>query len=542
MGLRETILRGIAGLLAAPRAAVKPSRSAQVLRQQTYDASGKWTPTSVQAAIDAHEVGNFSESAQLATAMGRDDRMSACLKTRLNAITGANGIDFAIVPPDGGTEELAKRVELWWPNVMTDAVQRALASDTIMMGVAIGRVHWEIRAKEWLPVRVEHWHLSGARFDTDLQRYVVAHQGGEEVIEPGDPNWLVIEPGGQQSWMCGAVRALGMAYVMRQWNWRDWARFNERHGLPILVLKEPSGMDKDVKDGFFASVRRMGSTGILRLPTDTNGEGYDAQMLEAKDNGFDTFDKFKDALNVAIAVCLLGQNLTTEVSGGSFAAAKVANMVRSDYLIADTEVLSSAERDGIIKPWGRYNVAGWDDDKAPWPYWDCEPAEDLTASAGTFETLGKALTQLKANKVPVDIELMAERFNIPLVEGAKLPDFTEDAPAPVAVPPEQVDTKKPAKAQLRSGPQAKADGFVDGQLYVDDVVDNARAKAGEAFAGSLLADLLDVINGQTDYEGLREAVLAKYASAKSPDEVRDLVRKALVLADLAGVKAVRDDS
>jgi hypothetical protein len=37
-------------------------------------------------------------------------------------------------------------------------------------------------------------------------------------------------------------------------------------------------------------------------------------------------------------------------------------------------------------------------------------------------------------------------------------------------------------------------------------------------------------------------VLAAYRDAASPAEVRDLTRKALVLADLAGALAVREDA
>jgi phage gp29-like protein len=553
MGILDRILDRVLGPVLAQAAAApaeKERGTTKIMRQPTIEWGTKWSVDSVTAALTAHEGGDFSRSALLVDAMGRDDRISGCLNTRLNAITGANGIDFTIVAPEGGREEYAKAVQKWWPEVVTDAAQKAIASDMIMMGLAIARVHWDTSAKQWLPKKIERWHLTHVRWDDSIDRFIVSHEGGQEIIEPGDPNWLVLTPGGDRSWMGGAVRALGLAYVMRQWDWRDWARFNERHGLPIILLREPPTQEPAQKEAFFAAVRRMGTTGILRLPfSQTHEDGFDAQMMEAKDRGFDSFDKFLTALNIAIAVLLLGQNLTTEVKGGSFAAASAHELVRGDYLVSDTENLASGERDGLIKPWGRFNIAGWDDAQAPWPFWNCDPPADLVQEGTKLKTFGEALSQFKTTKTPVDIEQLAEKFGVPLLDGAERPDFSQVEEPVVDPNADPAKAKPPAKEKARAQAKTMAPGYIEGQLYVDDVVDSARAGAGKGLKASLLDELLEVIrnakpgeDGKPNYDAIRAAVIEKYRNAKSPEEVRDITRCALVMGDLAGTAAVRQDA
>jgi hypothetical protein len=114
-----------------------------------------------------------------------------------------------------------------------------------------------------------------------------------------------------------------------------------------------------------------------------------------------------------------------------------------------------------------------------------------------------------------------------------------------AKPKAPADPKKPANAHVRlaSGLAAKdTEGFVAGQLYVDDLVDSAEAEASKVLAADFLAELLAAIEGADSYEAIRMAVLGKYRASASPEELRELTRKALVLAELAGVFAVQQDA
>ena len=553
--MADGLLQRAGELIGAIMAAIAPTPGvrggSKIVRQPAVESSSAWSIDSVRAALDLHERGDFSRSAQLVEAMGRDDRISSCLNTRLFALASSNGPEFSIQPPEGAGETgdaLAKDVSAWWFGALPDATLRQLLSDAVMIGVAFARVEWVMSGKRWTIANVERWRPANIRWDADGRRFMARTDAEEVAIDPSDPAWLVIAPGGAEPWMCGAVRALGFAFVARQWNWRDWARFNERHGLPLLVIKEPPVTDIAQRDAFFLSLKRMGSQGILRLPQSADGvSGYDASMLEAKDAAHATFEAFRMALDVSIAVLLLGQNLTTEVQGGSLAAATAHNRVRGDYLAADAESMSSPLRDGLVIPWCVYNLPGFDPAQAPWPTWETSAPEDLGTESTTLKTFGEAVTSIRNAGVPLDVLELAQRFRVPLLEGADVADVVQ--PAAQAAPgqpttPKDAGGKKTAKALATASgiPLMESSGFVEGQTFVDDVVDNYRADAGRAVRSMLLTELLAAIDGATTYEGVRAAVLKAYAGAASPEQTRDLVQKALVLCDLAGAASARQDA
>src|SRR5690606_6344360 len=132
---------------------------------------------------------------------------------------------------------------------------------------------------------------------------------------------------------------------------------------------------------------------------------------------YDSFDKFLDRLNVAIAIYLKGQNLTTEVSQGTYASTGWHMRVRRDYAANDALALGEAIRTQLIQRWGRYNVSGWDDGAAPWPQWDLSIPEDQAQVATTLKTGMEAVALMKTSGDPIDLDAVYARLGIPLIKG-----------------------------------------------------------------------------------------------------------------------------
>jgi phage gp29-like protein len=395
-----------------------------------------WTVARVLNALDLHESGDFSESAQLAAAFGRDDRISACINTRVRALLSRGSVGFSVEPSDisklARVKELACAVQaIHWKACPEHALARILG-DGVVLGVSIARIHWELDGETWRPW-LEPWDMQFARWDDTKGCYVVSAREGFFDVVPGTGEWLVYEPAGKFGWMAGAVRALGLPFIFRAFDQKDWARFCEKHGSPILAVTEPNEDAKPgQKEAFYKRLRNLGREGVIRLPQDKEGKkGFSVDFIEPKDTAWKTFEAWLIRLDVNIAIHLLGQNLSTEVQGGSLAASRTQNLVRHDYMSADGEGLATCLRHYVWMPWGRFNFAWFTDDElAPWPRWNTAPPEDLTARAKQFLDAANALEKLLRAKFPVNLEKFAEIFGLPMLtpeERAKLEELAKQA-------------------------------------------------------------------------------------------------------------------
>lgn len=418
---------------------------------ESWNFGGTWSADDISSALESHERGDFSESAKLAQAMGRDDRISACRNTRIRALTGRGGANFNLVASEEGDQRRAgnvrDRVDKQFFKVAPEQTLARVQGDVIDLGPSVSRIHWyqENGTGQWLP-HLEPWSMEWIRRDAAKDCYVAqTADHGEVEVRGGTGEWLVVEPSGARAEMAGAVRALAMPWFFRGNSWKDWARYCEKHGVPILAVQEPPAqagdpVSKTSKDRFYAALRRVGREGILRLPQRADGKGgYGAQFLEPKSLSWPSFEAFLTRLDICIAVYLLGQNLSTEVSGGSFAAAIAANRIRLDYLAADAEVMSTALRTQVWMPWGRFNFDWWDDALAPWPTWTTSVPEDLKAKAETLKALSDSLAGFKDAGLPIDFRVIGEQFGIPLLSLQDAEKAAADAAKKAAEAPKTAD-------------------------------------------------------------------------------------------------------
>jgi len=406
-----------------------PTPSRLIFMPPAIPSGTSWDVSSIVRAIDDHEIGQFNESAKLARSFGRDDRISPCATDRANALVGGDAADFSLQPCKSAdllaqSERLTKLITPWYDELFTDSWAKETLLDGIFLGFSLSYVVWERTAREWRPVKLIRWELEFSYWDQVRHAYVVTTSEGRTLhVDPNDPNWFIYAPAGARSWMAGAVRALGLVYLMRQWDMRDWARYNERHGLPIIVIKEPSGeREPGEKAAFYAGVKKMGRSGVVRAPQGSDShDSYDVEFREATARTYDSFDKFKDALNTAVAVYLKGQNLTTEVQGGAYASTGWHMRVRKDYAENDAVAFGAAKRT-LLQKWMRFNVSGADPAAAPWPTWRLEIPEDQTSVSTALAQGSSAMNELLSSpfRDAIDWNVLLNRLGVPLVEGAEL--------------------------------------------------------------------------------------------------------------------------
>lgn len=488
-----------------------------------------WSPPLVRTALLLAQRGDFRQAGMLADAVLADDRVQAALGTRVNGLLGLP-LGFDAERDSAAGRKAAQLLEVDWWDIAPEMTLNEWVSYALLTGACAAELVWDTSGVRSIPsVRV--WHPSNLRRDPDTGAWAVTLAGGEELpIEAGDGKWALLTPFGERrAGTRGLLRALAIPWLSKQYAVGDWSRYSEIHGSGTRVGKAPTGASDAEKQQFRDDLVALASDSAIVLP-----EGWDVTLLEAKVGSGEVFEKLIDWADKAVAVALLGQNLTTDVEGGSLAAAEVHERVRFDLVDADSEVLATTLHDHVVEWWAEFNLG--DRTLAPWPNWDTSPPVDEAALAAALSARAQALSTLATAAaqagLPIDWRKLMEQANIPLLEGRDIPE-TPAAPAPPA--PET------AGLRLASGDAIDtARGFARGQLYADRVADFGTRLGADAL-GPTVQRVLGLVRDATSYDELRAHLLREFADLPVED-LADLLESSLVLAGLAGRLAVIDDA
>ena len=95
------------------------------------------------------------------------------------------------------------------------------------------------------------------------------------------------------------------------------------------------------------------------IPLEQRSEGeanFDVETLEYTGTGFQCIADTMNSNAVALAILLLGHNLTTEIKGGgSYAAAGVGEYIRDDKKHDDSDIERTWAEPQIVAPWAEAN-------------------------------------------------------------------------------------------------------------------------------------------------------------------------------------------
>jgi phage gp29-like protein len=502
----------------------------------------------VRAAIRELEMGRFQAAADLVDAMSQDDRIAGVMSARLDAL---QGLEFEFEPPEGlednaRAKEVAQEARADWTKMIPEAAQLELRSWGLWLGVGIGQLQWDRGPERWTP-RLQVWHPRAVTWNSELERYEVATQGGTVPVTAGDGTWVLYMPyGDRRGWMRSLVRSLAVPWLLRQWARRDWARHSEAYGQPSKKAKVPPTATREEKTRFLREVAALAveSTILCEQAKTKDAPSWDVEYLQVAAESHKVFADLKAALEVDIAIRVKGENLTSEVQGGSLAAAEVHRGVAREKLRFDAQTATTCLHDHVLEPWAAFNFGS--PEVAPWPCYETEPPEDLQSAATTIDKVGDATGKLWDAGYPLDLQQMAERFDIPLQDGAKVPtERPKPDPAPILVPGAPPAGKR-APIQASRGRVPIPPGAIAGQSYCDSLVEQSIPRAAE-FVAPLVGELLRLVNetkevnGEVDYETLRKRVLDTY-SERDSGQLAGLIADAMVLADLNARLSVLDDA
>lgn len=461
------------GVAAPKKAQAEPRELTRIAGWRQHDRKDE-----IDAIVREHDRGIFHNSAVLVDEVMTDDRLYGVFQQRLAGIT-SKPIAFK---PAGKRRKEIKAAQRWggdeerdtagiWNKCVPLENQQEFLKWGLMLGMAFGPIRWQRTAGEWTP-RVTPWHPMHARWDQNIRRFVVRVEQGYNVVLPdpeqepnGDGKFFIWCPYGfNGGWLSGLIRPVAQLYLERGWLRRDWSRYDEVRGMGILKVGIPTGVFKEEteEEAFVSQFDDLGSESVVTLPLGSDKESKDTtlDLVEPTGQASNTFEKHKGSIDVDLAVLILGQNLTTEISdGGSRAAAQEHSKVRADLMVKDAG-LYVALRERVLTWDAEYNFG--DAELAPYVEAQIEPPTDEKDEATSLKMIGDAALALYTAEPRTDIEAIYEQFGVPMrsqeeVDAEQEAQMEAQAEAAAAAGGDEggagggEEEKKPGRAELSGG-------------------------------------------------------------------------------------------
>jgi phage gp29-like protein len=278
-----------------------------------------------------------------------------------------------------------------------------------------------------------------------------------------------------------------------------WVMFTEKYGMPFMIGKHPRGTSKEETDKLADMLESMIQDAIAVIPDDSSVEIMEAGSKSAS---ADIYLKLLEYCNSEIAIALLGQNLTTQVKGGSYAAAESHMKIRKDIIESDKKLVEKTINQ-LIK----------------WIY-------DLNFSDGQMPVFSMW------EKEDVDKNL-AERDKTLVDAGIK---FTRQYWMK-AYGFEDEDLEQNSIQQFSEGTQKSQ--FPD-QQAVDDAIDSITPEELQKQMEGVLKPIIELIEQGNSYEEIMERLIEAYPDMDT-SAIEDMLARAIFISELWGRLNARKD-
>lgn len=389
--------------------------------QPSVRAYAIWSPSLIRAAEVSAQNGNLRLAADLCDWLLGDDRIKSCLDTRVQALFGLD----PKFERSGDKRRSARTVraleadEDWWDSY-PEAENSLLVIWGILLGTGPAVNRWQDGGRQHhgrLLAKPEFWHPQHLRFDWNTRRWMTLvatsgfSSGAEQELVPGDGTWILHMPyGTERPWSMGLWRGLARLALLKSYAQMDWARLGEsasRNVVESTVDSNGKAVDtKENREELASDIASLGRDGTIVLPP-----GYKYKLVEASAVTKDIYDQQIKMANDAFAISIRGGNLSTNVTEGSYAAAKAqAQMGDQAKLRFDAQAFASTIHDQSLTWWSKYNFG--DETLAPWPVYPVQQEEDLKSKAEGMDKAADALVKFRSIGFEIDHEAFAEEFEL----------------------------------------------------------------------------------------------------------------------------------
>ncbi|ADD28724.1 DUF935 domain-containing protein [Meiothermus ruber] len=478
-------------------------------------------PAGLAAILRQAEQGDLTKQMELFEEIEEKDAyLASLLQTRKQAVLA---LDYAVLPADDSAEakQIADQVAALLANIDLEYLLLDLL-DAIAKGVSVVAVRWEYQriARMQVPAGFTWVHQRNLTYDADTGTLRMRTNDGAVPIPYGAALVHHYRAKSGSLNRAGLMRSLAWLYLFKNYAVKDWATFLEMYGQPLVLGKYDPTASKDELNALKEAVAALGPEGRGVISKNAEIEFKEAQRFGSAD----AYSKFIELMEREMAVAVTGSPLSSfDGAGGSNAMALTLDKISQRLTRSDAKAVYATLRRDLLVPFCHYNFDRADLTPVVEPI--IREPEDLRTAAETVKTLVEA-------GAPIPVSYIQKRFQIPA------PQPEDEILDPMRNQLRMASRGR--RVKLASGePLEQARGFVNGMLFVDELIPSATKQAA-AIMQADLEQILQVIEQSPDYPTLRRKLEALYADLE-PGALAELLENALVLANLAGRVAVRED-
>ena len=486
-------------------------------KYSTYPSNGL-TPRRLARIFRAADDGDVSEQMELFEEMEeKDPHLFSQLQTRKLAVTG---LDWEV--QSFSDEKLDKTVadfideQLKGIENLDDIFIDML--DAIGKGVSVMEIEWGIDTDgSNIIENIEYVHPKKLVWNSQTDEMEICTREFPSGV-PLPENKFVVHKYKAKSGHTsrdGILRVVSWMYLFKNYDVKDWVAFCEVFGMPLRLGKYSAAASDDDKKALMEAIYSLGSDAAGIVPDSTLIEFIESQ----KTTSVEIYEKLARYCDEQMSKAVLGQTLSSDSGGGSYAQGKVHNEVRHDLTVADAKALAVTIRRDIIRPLVEYNF-GYNVD-IPFFTFDCQEAEDQKETVDIY----KILVCDMGLKIPESH--IYKKFNIPKPEDGEMVLEPREIP--------RMQQPQPDNELLTHSLKQMAGAE---QEQIDAMAAEAMKRAESAFQG-MMKPILNIVDIADDLETLREAlkddkaVGRLYEEMDSP-ELEDVLHQAMYLSELIG--------
>ncbi len=282
-----------------------------------------------------------------------------------------------------------------------------------------------------------------------------------------------------------------------------WVVFTEKYGMPFLIGKHPRGTEPSENDRLLDMLERMIQDAVAVIPDDSSVEFVESGR-GGQASSSEIYKSLIETCKGEISISILGQNLTTEVKEGSFAASQSHMAVRQDIVDSDRKLVERTLNELI----------GWVYEYNFGPTRSAGAPEQPVFSMWEDEDVDKTLAD--RDKILSETGVRFSKAYYMRAYGFEEGDF-------------------------EVGVQAKGGSFAEGgegktfpdQQRIDDFVDGLTAEELQRQVETVLKPVLDLISGSQDYQAVMEGLAGRYPEMDAK-ELEEMLARAIFVSELWG--------